>query len=229
MRKSGWLEQHTRIPFAGIIAMVLVVAVVAVFLKLQMDSLFPESEVKVQSEQEANNALTGMVTASFQGMRKVPLTEVNRLSGMLHQTDRQLKFTVDQDILFIEDGGLKEEFVLESGLGYKSASFDYKGKYVRVDIFSDRNFLFFIEPGRSGPVRVALANEKSFQGNFQYMERLWQFQYYPGGNYVLIDGGSNIRLVRKGDLYVGTWFERGRSHPIRVDPVEQVATIEEVW
>ena len=52
---AGWLEQRTRIPFVGIIAIVVIVGIVAVFLRSGLSDLLPESKFTVTSASDGKN------------------------------------------------------------------------------------------------------------------------------------------------------------------------------
>ena len=230
MARSGWLEPQTRIPFAGIVAMVLIVAVVAIFLKVQMGELFPDSTVEVRSAQEERN-VAGLAASSYFGERKLALTDVSKLQGLLHTTQRQLAFLVHEDTLTIIQGSQREEVLLIQRSDRLTASFEYNTNAVRVDVFPKQETLVWSEEG-SSPVRVSLSERITYESEFIADGTTYEFIFYPAGEYVTIQGpvlGYEISLLRKNGLYVGTWFENGNSHPVKVDPSVQTATIEEVW
>ena len=137
MAEDRWLEPRTRIPLAGIVAIVLVVAVVAVFLKSQLAAFFPETTISVTAGGASEANVAGQASSSFDCLRQIALTRKERLHGILQQSSGAQRYTVDvpERLLTISRGDTQEEVVLTlETSGVLVAVFEYNGQPTRVDI-----------------------------------------------------------------------------------------------
>lgn len=228
--KDDWLEPRTRIPFAGIIAMVLIVAVVAVFLNTQLRPFFPGDSVRVTSTAGSQENVAGRASVSFAGLREIDLVRKERLEGSLGREGTSMRFTVDADagLLTIAERGRVEEVVLNPGDDGMTATFEYDGAQVRVDI--DGRRLRLSSPG-AVPIDVTLAPVASYEGTFMFNNEEYLFQFFPAGGYALIGARetAQVSLASSGATYAGTWNDGRRTHPVVIDTVRLQATIEEIW
>jgi hypothetical protein len=211
-----WLEPKTRIPFIGILAIVLVVAVVAVFTKSQLDRLFPESNVQVQEQRVVSGS------ASFYGVREVKLERKELLSGVL-SGKRTLRFIVDvpDALLTIKENEIEEEIEMFRDGDALVATFEFMGHQTRVVITN--GILTYSEPGVSVISDVVPLRETA-----EYRATV-----SLGGNAmeVLVDretlyiGADAIPLSFDGNYYRGQWGK----HPVTLNPKTQILTVEDFY
>ncbi len=237
MVEDRWLEPRTRIPLAGIVAIVLVVAVVAVFLKSQLGAFFPETTISVTEGTPADANIAGQASASssFDGLRQVPLERKERLHGILQQSSGARTYTVDvpERLLTISQGSSQEEVVLTVGTGgILTGVFESAGKATRVDIDPLDRELVVQSPGVSAnPITVPLTETLAYEGYFTYRNERLLLQYVPSGPSVRISGASidTVPLTISDGILVGTWTRDTVEHPVTVDTSRSLATISAVW
>ena len=228
---DSWIEPRTRIPFVGIIAMVIIVAIVAVFIKTQLGPMFPKSDVKIEAE-SANAA--GHASASFYGVREIQLQRTEYLQGVLSTSQRSMSIVVEpaSKLLILTEGSRREEIKLHEDSDKIAATFEYDGvpTNIRVDPVSD--YLLYTEPGKSAvQMQVPLSNNYRYQGFFTVRNRQYLFQFMPASGYATILGSStdNVNLNVKGTTYTGIWDEAGKEHPVTIDATKMIATVEEIY
>jgi hypothetical protein len=229
---DSWIEPRSKIPFVGIIAIVVIVAVVAIFIKTQLGPLFPASDVKVETAGKANVA--GHASASFYGMREVQLKQAEYLQGALVTGDRSIGITVDpaSKLLIIAEGSRREEVQLHENGDKLSATFEYNGVQTTMDVSTADRYLTYVEPGRSvAQLQVPLSHGRRYQGLFTVRNRQYLLQFYPEANYATVIGNSadRIDLARTDATFAGNWDEAGKQHPVSIDAEKMIATIEEVY
>ncbi len=233
MTEERWLEPKSKIPFVGIVAIVLIVAVVAIFIKTQLGPFFPASTVEV-TEGTAANTITGKASSSFIGLREIDLTQKELLSGVLNIRDRNIRFTIDvaSQIMTIRDNGVTEEVMLDLKGDALSSTFEHNNQktYVKIEL-SKRN-LFYNEVDKMGvPVNIVLADITTYTGRFQYKNQNYLFTYQPLADEATISGitTSTITLTQENNIYVGAWQDGTSIKPITVDILKHKATIEDVY
>jgi hypothetical protein len=225
-----WLESHTRIPFVGIIAMVIIVAIVAIFIKTQIGPLFPASDVKVETE---NGNVAGHASASFYGVREIQLKRTEYLQGVLNRNEHSLLLVVDpaSKLLVIIEGSRREEIILHEDGDMFTATFEYNGVQTNVRVSVD-NYLLYTEPGKSAiQMRVPLSDGVRYQGYFTVRNRQYLLQFMPTQHSAAVIGSitNQIDLSLKNGIYAGVWDEAGKKHPITIDLSKMIATVEEVY
>ncbi|MBR9700536.1 hypothetical protein GOV11_01585 [Candidatus Woesearchaeota archaeon] len=237
MARDSFLDSRTKIPFFGIVAMVLIVAIVAVSLRTQVAGLFPESTVTVRSSDAITGNVVGSGSASFYGQREIPLVHKTRLRASMHQYDEILIFIVDEDARTarVSSGNLETTVALSprndgSGL---TATFEFAGKNRRIDVFAMTGRLLYSEPGTSALVpELKLSDVVSYDGSFEYKNVQYGISFVPSGEYIMISGRSTeskISLVRQGSSYAGTWFESKKGHPLKLNPGDRTVVLENMW
>lgn len=237
MSEDRWVEPRARIPLAGIVAIVLIVAVVAVFLKTQLGAIFPTTTVQVTDAQGANTAnIAGRASGTFEGLREITLARKERLEGVLHTSDGARVFTVDVPArtLTVARDGQQEIFPLEPGAnGALAAAFELDGVVTRIDVAALDRTLTYSRPGVSAnPIAVPLVETLAYEGFFEYHGERLLLQYLPGKDAVRFTGAQTdlvpVTAADDGTL-AGTWVRDGTSHPVRVDTARLEATIADVW
>jgi hypothetical protein len=228
---NGWLEPHTRIPLAGIIAMVVIVAVVAIFVKTQLSPLFPESEITIQQESDSN--IAGSASASFYGDREIPLARVGYLQGTVTDRSGTATYRVDTAarMLYLQRG-TTEEIVLRQEGDLLIASTEQDGVPTNYVVEPVRERLAISKPGTSSLVlQVALRETVTYRGAFSLRGRECFIDALTAEDAALIhcDGTDRVELERADDALTGVWEERGKEHPMRVDLNERIATISDVY
>jgi len=225
MANDGWLEQRTRIPFVGIIAIVLIVAFTAAFFKV------PTNDFEISSTQDA---LRGKASSSFQGERTVPLSYEERLQGLYSSSSGTTLYSVDvsSKVLYIKKTNTEEVLleVIQDGKGL-TATFELQGIDTRVDIYPADEILYHTNLATGAVTEIKLTETIGYEGIFVYNEEDYTFMFNPSGNYAQISAKNSYRvpLTETGHLYTGTWREYGNAHPVTVDTLRLVAVIEEVW
>jgi len=233
MPEDRWVEPRARIPLAGIVAMVLIVAVVAVFLKTQLSTIFPATTI--QFTDGASENVAGRASASFEGLREIALVRKERLTGLLHRIDGALVFTVDvpERLLTISRGATVEDVLLEPGEdGTLTAAFEHDGTATRVDVDTLARAMIFSKPGvTSNPITVPLTETLTYEGYFTYRSERLLYQYRPGERAVRMLGSTadTVPLTEAdGDLR-GVWSRDGTEHLTMIDLDTLRATIAGVW
>jgi hypothetical protein len=222
---DGWLEPRTRIPFIGIMAITVIVAVVAIFIRAQLAPLFPESTVEVES----GDALTGRATSdTFYGLREIDLSRKELLQGTL-QSREATKFTVDaaNRLLNVND----EEVVLQPMDDRLIATFEYQGANTRVEIDGAERTLTLTRPGTSALTTVVqLSDIVVYRGSFTYRNQQHVLELQPATKIATIRGQDTATIQMAGDdkLY-GTWTEGKQKRPIIIDLKAREATIEDIY
>jgi hypothetical protein len=227
---DSWIEPRTRIPFTGIVAMVIIVAVVAIFIKTQLAPFFPASDVTVTDEQQN---IGGRASASFYGMREVPLSKKAYLQGVLNTPTRGLTFTIDVSgqYMTIAQGERREEIQLHDEDGLMVAVFEYEGVQTQVGVDPIARTLKMNEPGKSVAfTEVGLSELLVYQGTFTLRNEQYLFQFSPAGPQAIISSNTvaHVPLTQSGSTYSGVW-RTDKSHPISIDTEKKVATIEELF
>jgi hypothetical protein len=236
MAPDSWLEPRTRIPFVGILAIVIIVIVVAVFVKTQLGPLFPPSDVHVQSASEAPIA-TGRASSSFIGLREIALREKELLQGVLNTGSGARTFIIDTQgrLLIIDDSKTQEEILLkpsESDPGTLTAQFDYKNQQTRVDIDPIDAALRYSEPGKSvTPIMLGLGTLVTYEGTFRFRNEQYLFQFSPSSSEAVITGATPavVPLVKDGHADSGTWQDGPNNRPVSINIATMQAVIEEVY
>jgi hypothetical protein len=230
---EGWLEERTRIPLAGIIAIVIIVGVVALFMRAELTRyVFPSSTVEViDTAAEGANARG---SASFAGERDIPLAYKERLEGVLTTTEGSLSVQVDaaaRSLTLVRDGE-REEVILspsEDGTGLV-ADFEFDATQTRVRVDPAARSLTLARDGL--PVVVTLTDAVSYDGAFTHAGKDYGLRFAPGGPSALVTHGGGmvvVPLARAGQEYSGVWSESQGDHPVRIDAEKLVATIGELW
>lgn len=224
---DGWLEPRTRIPFVGIIAMVIIVAVVAVFIKTQLSPLiFPEAEITV----EDGNALTGRATSeTFYGMREVELDRKELLRGSLQGRQGALTFTIDvpNQLLLLSNGERIEEIELQPAEGRLHATFSYNDvTAMLVADPADRSLSYSTES--TMPMTLRLSEHITYLGQFIYKGDEYAVEFTPAAGQLLI-AGKNIPLSNDGKFFSGTWMNGRVNKPVRIDTEKALLTIEDIY
>jgi hypothetical protein len=232
MAGDGWLESGTRIPFVGIIAIVVIVAVVALFVKVSFAPLFPASDVTV----EDGNALTGMVTGSesFYGIREIDLQRKELLRGTLTTPQESLIFTLDvpQKLLTIQHERNVEEIELHSLDERLTAAFEYYGQQAVVDIDPAKRELVFHLPQRNAqPITIMLSDTILYRGEFLFRSETHKLEFWPASTQATIKASrsARVQLEPKDNLYTGVWTDGKTNRPMTVDVQERVARIENIY
>ncbi len=230
---AGWLEQRTRIPFVGIIAIVVIVGIVAVFLRSGLSDLLPESKFTVTSASDGTNAAG---SASFRGERAVPLTFESRLEGILVLEKRSVGLSVDAagKRLYTTSDGLREEILLErtqDGLGL-TATFEYDGLPVVVTVYPSERTLDWRKVGGLGTT-VQLVEDTQYSGRFLFNGKQYTVRVEPGRPGVVIrtnDESANVNLRWMNRMLVGTWRSPdGASRPVEVDLDSLTIRVSNLW
>jgi hypothetical protein len=226
MADDPWIERNSRVPVIGIIAIVLIVAIVSFFLK---PYVLPDSPVTVTSDN-----LQGRASASFAGMREVPLQQKAYLGATLSTPGGARMFTVDVParMLIITEDGNREEIELSPKEDALVATFEYNGRSTRVDIRPTERTMAYSEPGYSAvTIDLVLSEVVTWQGIFNFRNSQYLFQFYPAGSRATISSDSivNINLAQSGSLFTGTWNDGNNARPVTVDVEKRVATVEEVY
>jgi hypothetical protein len=226
-----WLDPDTRIPFLGIIAMVIIVAVVAIFMKSQLAPFFPEATITVNEDTEN---LAGQASSSFYGTYEIPLSQKNYLQGVLSTPRRSMSFSIDvqNQLLIITQGDRQEEIELHDEDGKLVATFDYDEISTRVSIEPQEHLLHLSEPGKSiSSIDVNLADNLLYSGELFLRNQEHYFQFSPGETYLFITSSNTVRipLTAKGSLFSGIWEIGGKTYPITVDAEAKTITIEDLF
>jgi len=234
MADDGWLEPRTRIPFVGIIAIVLIVSVVAIFIKTQLGPLFPASDITIQTSEDGAPAVAGKASNSFAGIREVTLDRKERLQGIMSTTAGSRIYTIDvpAKLLTISDGASREEIILTSVDQELIATFEYADINTRIAIAPAERTMSYSEPGKSSyPTIIALGDITSYEGYFTFRNQNYLFQYFPAGDNAVITGSTQatVALTQSGTTYTGVWNDGKNERPVTVDMEELKATIEEVY
>lgn len=223
---DGWLEPRTRIPFVGILAITIIVAVVAVFIKTQMAPLFPEAEVTVQD----TNTLTGMATSSdtFYGLREIDLKRKEYLRGTL-QSKEATVFTVDVANRLLTING--EEIELQRSNDHYIARFEYQNLATMVDIDPAERTLIISKPGTSAVhTTLLLSDLVVYRGEFTYQGETHILEVTPGSGATIRSSQSySIPLTQSGEKLRGTWVDGKQKRPVIIDLADKQATIEDVY
>ncbi|MDD9953121.1 MAG: hypothetical protein OXR66_02190 [Candidatus Woesearchaeota archaeon] len=226
MAKDGWLEQRTRIPFVGIIAIVLIVGTFAVV-------VHEDDEFSVSGDRNGNAdaLLRGKASDSFVGVAGIELNKKERMHGVLNTPAYSLQFVVDYygKLLTLHSNGKTEEVVLTATDDGLAATFERNGQTVRVDVYGAERVLVY--KGATTPISVHLADTVQYEGFFLYRSGKYLFQFSPASDRVTITGDEryDVGVANQHGLYVGTWNENGNSHPILVDLAAMRAEAHDVW
>ncbi len=237
MPEDRWVEPRARIPLAGIVAIVLIVAVVAVFLKTQLGAIFPTTTVQVTDTQGTDTAnIAGRASSTFEGLREIALARKERLEGVLQTGDGARVFTVDVPArtLAVTRDGRRETFPLELGAnGALTAVFELDGVVTRIDVAALDRTLTYSRPGVSAnPIAVPLVETLAYEGFFEYHGERLLLQYLPGQDAVRFAGAQTdlIPVATAGDgTLAGVWTRDDTSHPVRIDLTRLEATVADVW
>lgn len=223
---DSWMEPRTRIPFVGIVAMVLIVAVVAIFLKTQLEPLFPKAEVTVEDE----TALTGRATSeSFYGMREVDLHRQDVLAGSLSRKGGALTFSLDAEerMLTITDAGIEEEIILYPRDGLLKAYFEHNGIDSVIVIDPVARSLTFGSDAAT-PIEIGLDDAIIYTGSFTHKGTQHKVVFTPAASEVVI-GSDSISLADDGRIFTGAWTTGKTSKPVTIDIAKELLTIEDVY
>lgn len=233
---GDWFEPRTRIPLAGMLAMVLIVAVVAVFLKTQLAAVFPDSTVQVTSTAENPDGFNtaGRASATFEGLREVRLQRIDEVQGVLAVNGPALRMTFNPDssLLTLTRQGRVEEVVMESTASGYVAVFEYENSQVRVEIDGSLRSLHYVSDAVGlAPVAVALAPVTTYEGEFMMNGDSVRFQLLPASNIARLTGVStwDVSLVATENGFSGSWNDGARTRPVTISTSTLIATIEEVW
>jgi hypothetical protein len=226
MTDDPWIERNSRVPVVGIIAIVLIVAVVSFFLK---PYVLPDSPVSVSS-----GNVQGRASASFAGTREVPLQQKAYLSATLSTRAGARTFTVDvpAQLLIITENGNREEVELHAEEDKLAATFEYNGRQSHVDVHPAERSLSYSEPGYSAvTIDLVLSEIVAWQGTFRFKNSQYLLQFYPAGSRAVIssDKIESVPLAQSGTLYAGIWTDGDTDRPITVDAEQHLAMVEEVY
>jgi hypothetical protein len=224
---NGWIEPRTKIPFVGIIAMVAVVAVVAIFIRTQIAPLFPPSDVSVQA---SSQNIAGHASASYLGLREVPLYAKTYLRGVLNTPKQGITFTLDTSRkLLVIAADNREEVELQTHGDLLAATFEYNGAQTVVQVDPVSGVLKISSPGVSvGATQVNLAEYTVYEGLFTMRSKQYAIDFSSAGSYATI-GTDIIQLTQDGAMYRGSWSESGKTHPVTINAESQEATIEDIY
>lgn len=236
---DSWVEPRSRVPLAGIIGIVIVVAVVSLFLKTHMDTLFPGSQFVVEPElaRDGTSNTIGKAGQSFQGIREFPLSSSEVLRGTLQKSEDTFTFTVDvqeQHMIITKNGLHREEILLERTGDSLTAEFEYDNEETRVDVYPKRNSLQYSKPGVSNqPIDVAVAMVPIYRGRFLY-EGIWYVLEFLQQSDTALITGEQAYIVALSEQqpgeFSGTWREDGSSHPVKISLQSPAsATVEDLW
>jgi hypothetical protein len=225
---DGWLEQRSRIPFAGIVAIVVIVAVVAVFLKAQMSTVFPPGDLTVQSS-PTGNVVAESASDSFYGEREVPLQRKEYLAGIMNTPSGATSFRVDYGArLLLVTREETQEIQLVPVSDRLTATFTLESTQARVDIDGAARTLIFSEPGKAVPATIALAELVTYQGSFLHKERSYPIAITPGAGEATIQGAT-FPISKTEDGYHGIWAAGKQHSPVTIAGDFSTITIEELY
>jgi len=229
---AGWLEQRTRVPFVGIVAIVLIVAVVAIFLRVGLEDILPDSEVTVRGVKGEDSNLLG--SATFSGSRQTYMTYVELLQGVLVTRDGSVALTISpiDKRLVLDHGTLHEEVLLDvtqDGLGF-AATFEYNGEQVTFTVFPAEHEASWHQVGGLS-VQTQLVDVTRYKGEFLFNGIQHVVTVDPGDPHVVIEGEetSTVPLSPAGKLLTGTWRSANALHPIEMNVDTMLFTVTNLW
>jgi hypothetical protein len=225
---ESWIEPRTKIPLVGIISMVLIVVVVAIFMKTQLSALFPSADVRVESERQNT---VGSSSASFYGEREVILTKTVYWQGILQTPSQVLRIQINTNklLMLLTENSVQEEIMLTQQEGNLVASVERDGVQTLLIFDPITGQLRMSQPGQEiGVTTVQLSQAPLYEGSFTLRNEDHDFVFSPSGSYALV-AGSRVTLAQSEELYTGMWKYAGKMRPIRVNAENGIATISEIY
>ena len=235
MADDGWLGGRQKIPFAGIVAIVIIVAVVAIFIKTQLTPFFPESKMTV----EAGNIAGKGSSDSFAGEVNVPLEEQYFKEGKLHLGQNTIAFKVNiaKSILHVETQGKTTDIILEQRDNKLFTQFEDDIDHVQTLVTMnnlDPVVLTYVQMGKSAvPITVALRDSINHRAEFSVRGEAFIFELDTATEIVTIKHKTTeeIQLYRVGEKLEGTWIKGNSERHITVSKADGklTAKIESIY